>query len=274
MRPILACLVVAPVLFIGCGADDPESGSEDITAASSPVLICPDGIGTSDRTFLQLDGSKLTVTVEGVAVQKASSVAGATSGGQAFSNFTGKGEFSKKDKLTLSKSLLAGKTGKATLQTGGTNVAWEGTCKKATKAQLSADQCIPQLTETSFIDTETMTEAGSTTASRSSSTHYAVRIPDAKVGDLTWDADVTQKGLFCRVDSLTAKSCAARVAEAAYSKAIDEGSSSGSPFVEKLAKNKFKAGVYDVESGDFVYTIVTSSEGDGCAITSVTAVTE
>jgi hypothetical protein len=257
LRHSLPVLSILTTIFVaGCAAassDDEPAAAEALQQASRGV-IC-DRLGTNDPTLLESNGSKMTMTRRGgkpeVGTKTADPAPGFT--GYRFGNRT----------LWLSTDQT-----KSELHEDNVGPHWEGTCHPATSAELSADACAIFLRNEGYGSRPAHVE-------KVTSTQYRIT-SSAAAGDFVWTAETHGTGFDCQVDfpSLQALSCPAVVADAIGSRARDDGSSAGSPYVKHESGTSWSGGIHDPESGEFAYTVKTSSTADHCKVVSIESTTD
>jgi hypothetical protein len=242
------------------GTDPAGPASEDDLTQGDP-MICT-GLGTNDLTIVQVNGKKVTITVQGGSTQTGTLGTGADPGFSSFASWTpAKGFMSDTSSLWLSADGT-----KVQMHDTQYSPVWQGSCHKASPAELSADPCEPLIRDIGFISA-----THSANVTKVSDTSYKATYPDAHAGDFVWSVKTTRSGILCKLGAMTPVTCSAIVADAIAKKARDDGSSSGEPYVNKKAAGEYNGGIHDEESGEFAYDVVTSSSADGCKVTSITA---
>jgi hypothetical protein len=257
--------LIAPLAFAGCatnGTDSTADGTDDGKAdgGSSGTYFSCTGLGTNNTVWIDIFKKSVVVTVEGAGVNTGK-LTTSDSSSKTFSDWTSKTFFGAGDTLVIPNSLMTDGSGKVSWYMANVNPYWEGTC---TQEKPTGDQCMPLVEDIYPVDSNAT--AKYTTVS---SGHYTVHIPDTKVGAFDYAITMHKSGILCTYGDTTPTSCSAIVADAIGSKAIKDGSSSGSPYVDSKSGTTWTGGVHDAESGEFAYTVTTDSTSDGCTVTSI-----
>ena len=254
------------LLAVAAGACSSSSSDADPNAPANEDDITKAGwmncgnMGWAGDVYTRLQGNKITVTIQGVGTSTGTQIADPAPGFSAFASWTPDDAGMKDFTLWVSKD------GKA-VQAHQENVGpyYDGTCRAATSKELTADTCIAQVRNVGDIDTRK-----NPVVAKVSDTLYTATYASSQAGDFVWQAAVKREGFLCRLGKITAVSCSAIVADAIRKKALDDGSSAGEPYVNKLGDGfTWNGGIHDPESGDFAYDLQTDSFKDGCKVTSI-----
>ena len=262
-----ALSILAPIAISGCAANS-SGGTTDDTIddgkadGSTGTYYSCEGLGTNNTVWLDVGKTSVKVTIEGSGVNTGK-VTTSDSSSKTYGNWSGSIFFNTGDTLVIPNSLASTGSGKVEWYIANVNPHWEGTC---TKKSPTGDQCMPLVEQIYPVDSSVT--AKYTTVS---SGHYAVSIPDSKVGAFTYDVSMHKSGILCTFGDTTPTSCSAIVADAIGAQADTDGSSSGAPYVTSKSGTTWIGGVHDAESGEFAYTVTTDSTSDGCKVTEIKA---
>jgi hypothetical protein len=256
--------IAVTALTLACGGAEtssaPADESQDVT--QTKVFMCQ-GLGRNEAMILQLTSKGVTLTEEGVAIQRGTAAASSDADKLVFGDFSAGGTVGAGDQVVVPKSLATTGKGTVELHMANVNPIFQADCHKATTAELQADHCEPLVEEMGFVDSNRKPEIVK------DGDAYTVTIKDSKAGDYVYTVPSKVDGLLCTVSASKAVSCSAVVADKIFSRARDDGSSSGLPFVNKVSDTEYTGGIHDVESGEFAYDVKTSGSDDGCKVTSV-----
>jgi hypothetical protein len=246
----LASSLLALALVAGCATeavDDASTG--EALQQSARGTIC-EALGTNEPTLLEISGNQLTMTRRGGQPEVGTKAASPAPGfdGYRFNNET----------LWVSVD-----RSKVELHEDNVGPHWESNCHPATAAELSADACAILLRDMGYGKRAAQVE-------KLSGGEYRVT-SSAAAGKFVWSADSSGTGFRCRVDLATLQpvSCPAVVYDAIGDKARDDGSSAGSPYVNKKSDTSWTGGIHDPESGEFSYAVKTDSAADHCKVVSI-----
>jgi hypothetical protein len=258
-----------PLAVSACATSNSSDTSEGGGAADgSSIYFACDGLGTNNTVWLEIRKRSVVLTIEDVGVNTGhKTTSDATS--KTYGDWDSNVYFGTGDTLVIPDSLITDGSGKVQWFQANVNPYWEGSCKQKDP---TGDQCAPLVQQIYPIDS-------SATASydQVGTGHYTATIPNSRMGDFVYDITMNVDGILCTQGSVAPVSCSAIVADAIETKALADGSSSGSPYVDKRSATtggySWGGGVHDPESGEFAYTVTTDSKDDGCKVTSITAVT-
>jgi hypothetical protein len=272
MRHVLLIATLSMAVLTACGGSDSssadESGGAEAVTAGGGGSFTVSGLGTNDTSFLTLKGNSLTfVNESGKGVQTGTPLPSSPAGFQAFGNFSPDGFLSAGEQIQVSTDLISKGSGKVVLVLAQSST-FDGTGHTSTQAELTRDHCLPQLRNLGPVDS---THPGKITKVSDTKYKWVLASP---AGDFVYDVDVKASGLQCTFVSMPPVSCSAVVADAIATKARDDGSSSGEPFVNKLADGSYNGGIHDDESGEFRYAVTTNSSADHCKVTKITDTTK
>jgi len=265
MKTLSVGLLVA---FFGCasnpnmdGDDGTDDGKDDGTGTS---YVCT-GLGTNNNVYLDITKKHVSVTVEGVG-RNTGSLTTSSSSSETFSKWTTSVFFGTGDTLVVPTTMLKSGSGTVDWYIANVNPYWQGTCKLGSP---TGDQCMPLVEQLYPVDSTAKAEYTKNTTG-----DYSIDIPSSKVGDFVYDVTMHDDGSLCTMGDITATSCSAIVADKIGAQAVNDGSSSGAPYVSSRATADsgytWKGGVHDDESGEFAYTVTTDGKDDGCTVTGIT----
>jgi hypothetical protein len=260
-RASIATPLLLFLALVACGASsDGDAASEDGALGGTRTFACGP-LKTDAKIFLEVQGSSLTLTVEGMSRQTGT-LRGRTRSAATFGAFQpSDGVMQPDETLLLARSLLAGTGGTVSIHNPAVSPDKTASCQPVATVP---DTCPDVIAHAAL----PLPGAAAAVVSASGDGTYRVSFPDAAAGDLIYVAHVTRDGLLCKVGAQTPVSCSAVVADRLLAQAGADALDAP-PQVNHVGPMHYTGVFFDPEDGAATYDVTTSSDADRCTVVTV-----